>query len=54
MYLFTREILMRKRHRIGDRPMMFEIPAIEAQDIDDETEFNITEMLMKLRQQGKL
>ncbi len=54
MYLFTREILMHKRHRIGDRPMMFEIPAIEAQDIDDETEFNITEMLMKLRQQGKL
>jgi len=34
--------------------MMFEIPAIEAQDIDDETEFNVTEMLMMLRQQGKL
>ena len=54
MYLFTREILMKKRHRIGDRPMLFEIPAIEAQDIDDETEFNITEMLMKLRQEGRL
>ncbi len=54
MYLFTREILLRRRTRIGDRPMMYEIPAIEAQDIDDETEFNITEMLMRLRQQGKL
>lgn len=54
IYIFTREILLRKRHRIGDRPMMFEIPAIEAQDIDDETEFNVTEMLMQLRQQGKL
>ena len=54
MYLFTREILIKKRHRIGDRPMLFEIPAIEAQDIDDETEFNITEMLMKLRQEGRL
>ena len=52
IYIFTREILLRKRHRIGDRPMMFEIPAIEAQDIDDETEFNVTEMLMQLRQQG--
>ncbi|MHC1771546.1 MAG: acylneuraminate cytidylyltransferase family protein [Flexilinea sp.] len=54
IYIFTREILLRKHHRIGDRPMMFEIPAIEAQDIDDETEFNVTEMLMQLRQQGKL
>lgn len=54
MYLFTRDILMRRRTRIGDRPMMFEIPAIEAQDIDDETEFNITDMLMRLRQAGKL
>ncbi len=54
IYIFTREILLRKRHRIGDRPMMFEIPALEAQDIDDETEFNITELLMQLRQQGKL
>ncbi len=54
LYMFTRDILMKKRHRIGDRPMLFEIPAIEAQDIDDETEFNITEMLMLLRQEGKL
>ncbi len=54
IYIFTREILMRNRTRIGNRPMMYEIPAIEAQDIDDETEFNVTEMLMLLRQQGKL
>ncbi len=54
IYIFTREILLQNRTRIGNRPMMFEIPAIEAQDIDDETEFNVTEMLMLLRQQGKL
>ena len=54
IYIFTRDILLRNRNRVGDRPMMFEIPAIEAQDIDDETEFNVTEMLMALRQQGKL
>lgn len=54
MYLFTRDILMRRRTRIGDRPLMYEIPAVEAQDIDDETEFNVTELLMRLRQDGKL
>ena len=52
-YLFTRDILLSHRNRIGSRPLMYEIPALEAQDIDDETEFNVTEMLMKLRQAGQ-
>ena len=50
-YLYTRDILLSHRNRIGSRPLMYEIPALEAQDIDDETEFNVTEMLMKLRQE---
>ncbi len=54
LYLFTREILLSHRNRIGSRPLMYEIPALEAQDIDDETEFNVTEMLMKLRQAGEI
>lgn len=49
IYIFTREVLEKNHTRIGDRPMMFPIPAREAQDIDDELEFIITEMMMKTR-----
>ena len=48
IYIFTREVLEKKHTRIGERPLMFPIPAREAQDIDDELEFVITEMMMKL------
>lgn len=49
MYLFTRENLVRKHHRIGDKPLMFEIPAEEAWDIDDELDFTICDLLMRGR-----
>lgn len=48
IYIFTREVLEKKHTRIGERPLMFPIPAREAQDIDDELEFVITEMMMKI------
>jgi CMP-N-acetylneuraminic acid synthetase len=47
IYLFTRENLERKKHRIGDKPLMFEIAADEAWDIDEELDFEITDFLMK-------
>jgi CMP-N-acetylneuraminic acid synthetase len=47
LYLFTRENLERKHHRIGDRPFMFEIDRSEAWDIDEELDFEITDFLMK-------
>jgi CMP-N-acetylneuraminic acid synthetase len=47
LYLFTRETLLRRRNRLGDRPMMFEISAEEAWDIDNELDFAITEFLMR-------
>ncbi len=50
MYLFTRENLARKRHRIGDKPLMFEIDADEAWDIDEELDFEITDFLMRRRE----
>ena len=50
IYLFTREVLEKKHTRIGDRPLLFPIPAREAQDIDDEFEFAVTELMMKLGQ----
>ena len=45
LYLFTRENLIRKHHRIGDSPLMFEIPADEAWDIDEELDFAICDFL---------
>ncbi len=45
LYLFTRENLVRKRHRIGDQPLMFEISAEEAWDIDEELDFEIADFL---------
>lgn len=49
VYLFTRENLERKKHRIGDHPLMFEIDADEAWDIDEELDFEIADFLMKKR-----
>jgi CMP-N-acetylneuraminic acid synthetase len=49
MYIFTRENLARKHHRIGDKPLMFEIDANEAWDIDEELDFEIADFLMRKR-----
>jgi CMP-N-acetylneuraminic acid synthetase len=45
MYIFTRANLAAKRHRISDHPLMFEIDAAEAWDIDEELDFEITNFL---------
>jgi CMP-N-acetylneuraminic acid synthetase len=45
MYIFTRANLAAKRHRISDHPLMFEIDASEAWDIDDELDFEIANFL---------
>ena len=50
VYVFTRENLERKKHRIGDSPLMFEIDADEAWDIDEELDFEIADFLMRKRQ----
>jgi CMP-N-acetylneuraminic acid synthetase len=47
LYMFTRENLMRRRHRIGDRPLLFELNPPEAWDIDDELDFAICEFLIR-------
>jgi CMP-N-acetylneuraminic acid synthetase len=48
IYIFTRENLLRRSNRLGENPLMFEIDAAEAWDIDEEIDFAITEFLMKL------
>jgi CMP-N-acetylneuraminic acid synthetase len=47
LYIFTRENLLKRHHRIGEKPMMFEIDAAEAWDIDEELDFAITDFLLR-------
>jgi CMP-N-acetylneuraminic acid synthetase len=47
LYIFTRETLSRRHNRLGERPLMFEMDAAEAWDIDEELDFAITDYLMK-------
>jgi CMP-N-acetylneuraminic acid synthetase len=49
MYLFTRENLIKRQHRIGANPILFEIPRLEAVDIDEESDFEIADLLMRRR-----
>jgi len=49
LYLFTPSMLIKKRHRLGDKPLMFEIPRGEALDIDEEIDFLIADLLMRHR-----
>ena len=52
LYVFTAEKLAARRHRIGERPYLFEIEADEAWDIDEELDFEICDFLLK-RQSGR-
>ena len=49
LYIFTRKNLLAKQHRISDYPLLFEIDADEAWDIDEELDFAITDFLLKRR-----
>jgi CMP-N-acetylneuraminic acid synthetase len=46
IYLFYGDILADRRNRLGHRPLMFEISANEAWDIDEELDFQVVESLM--------
>jgi CMP-N-acetylneuraminic acid synthetase len=46
MYVFTQASLAQRHHRIGEKPLMFEIDAAEAWDIDDELDFAICDFLI--------
>ena len=47
IYIFNRQTLVARRNRLGERPLMFEIDASEAWDIDEELDFAIVDFLMK-------
>ncbi len=50
IYIFNRETLAHRNHRLGDHPMMHTIDASEAWDIDVELDFLVVDFLKK--QQG--
>jgi CMP-N-acetylneuraminic acid synthetase len=50
LYLFTRQNLLARRNRLGERPLMFEIPRLEAVDIDEEADFVIADLLKQREQ----
>jgi CMP-N-acetylneuraminic acid synthetase len=51
LYIFTRENLQRRHNRLGENPLMFEINADEAWDIDEEMDFRIADFLMRTSEQ---
>ncbi len=53
LYIFTRENLIKRHHRIGTTPLMFEIGADEAWDIDEELDFAITDFLLRRKNQSE-
>jgi CMP-N-acetylneuraminic acid synthetase len=53
LYIFTRDNLVKRHHRIGETPLMFEIDAEEAWDIDEELDFAITDFLLRRKNQSE-
>ena len=49
LYIFTAESFQRTRARIGENPMIFEIPKSEAMDIDTPEDWDIAEALALYR-----
>jgi CMP-N-acetylneuraminic acid synthetase len=47
LYIFTRDNLLKRHHRIGEKPLMFEVDSSEAWDIDEELDFEIADFLMR-------
>lgn len=43
LFLFSREVLVNRKNRIGENPVMFEIDVLEALDIDDVNDFTLAE-----------
>lgn len=49
LYLFTAETLRTRGNRIGERPLLYPVPADEAQDIDEEIDWLVADTLMARR-----
>lgn len=54
LYLFSRESFAATNARIGAMPVLFETPALESVDIDDQTGWNLAEIIALYRQMAQV
>lgn len=47
IYLFSREMFLKSKQRIGENPLLFPIDPVEAVDIDEESDFLIAESIKR-------
>ena len=50
--IFTPETLRTRGNRIGERPLLVEVPAEEAIDIDEESDFRLAQAVAAMREQS--
>lgn len=48
IYMFSREMFLKRKQRIGDNPLLFPIDPLESVDIDIESDFLIAEAIKKV------
>jgi CMP-N-acetylneuraminic acid synthetase len=48
-YIFTPETLRSRQNRIGERPLLVEVPPDEALDIDEESDFQLAQAVAAMR-----
>lgn len=53
LYVFPRDMILGQGRRIGDRPLLFEIDALEAFDIDTESDFRLAEAMHSVRSSAR-
>lgn len=51
-YVFTPDTLRSRGNRIGERPLLVEVPAEEALDIDEESDFRLAQAVAAMRASG--
>ena len=49
IYIFSHQVFLERNHRLGHKPLMFEIDRQESLDIDEELDFLIAEDLIRRR-----
>ena len=49
MYIFTREILLQRRNRLGYRPYLYAMDSAESLDIDEELDFLVADVLLSTK-----
>lgn len=53
IFIFSRESFLRRKHRIGSKPIIFEMSRIEGVDIDYEDDFRIAESVYAWRKEAE-